>query len=195
MTDAPRVSRERLAEMLADWENNSAASRSHDLDTRYADEHASAIRELLALRTPAQEAGDVVDLIRTYGNASWCEGAGQTNDAGSADELEARLIAIVRSSPAASPVTVEDIGVPLDDIAVIRNHFCDNPSALFRDQIIELCEYAMGYRHIQQPAEPVCETLPDVDALAQIIRTVDGNHDLGAGALAEAILRNLAARK
>lgn len=31
----------------------------------------------------------------------------------------------------------------------------------------------------------------DVDDLAQIIRQVDGNHDLGAGALAEAILDRL----
>ena len=30
--------------------------------------------------------------------------------------------------------------------------------------------------------------LPDVDVLAQIIRTVDGNHSLGAGALAERII-------
>lgn len=33
----------------------------------------------------------------------------------------------------------------------------------------------------------------DVDDLAQIIRQVDGNHDLGAGALAEAILAHLPA--
>lgn len=33
----------------------------------------------------------------------------------------------------------------------------------------------------------------DVDYLAQIIRQVDGNHDLGAGALAEAILDRLPA--
>lgn len=33
----------------------------------------------------------------------------------------------------------------------------------------------------------------DVDGLAQIIRQVDGNHDLGAGALAEAILDHLPA--
>lgn len=33
----------------------------------------------------------------------------------------------------------------------------------------------------------------DVDNLAQIIRQVDGNHDLGAGALAEAILDRLPA--
>lgn len=31
----------------------------------------------------------------------------------------------------------------------------------------------------------------DADRLSNIIRTVDGNHDLGAGALAEAILREL----
>lgn len=33
----------------------------------------------------------------------------------------------------------------------------------------------------------------DVNALSQIIRQVDGNHDLGAGALAEAILDRLPA--
>lgn len=32
------------------------------------------------------------------------------------------------------------------------------------------------------------KSLLDIDALAQIIRTVDGNHTLGAGALAEAIV-------
>lgn len=32
------------------------------------------------------------------------------------------------------------------------------------------------------------QQLPDVDVLAQEIRRVDGNHDLGAGALAEALL-------
>ena len=36
-------------------------------------------------------------------------------------------------------------------------------------------------------------TAIDVDDLAQIIRQVDGNHDLGAGALAEAILDRLPA--
>lgn len=35
--------------------------------------------------------------------------------------------------------------------------------------------------------------LPDVDELAQIIRTADGDHTLGAGALAEAIVAALAA--
>ena len=33
--------------------------------------------------------------------------------------------------------------------------------------------------------------LPDVDTLSNIIRKVDGNHSLGAGALAEAILQEL----
>lgn len=36
--------------------------------------------------------------------------------------------------------------------------------------------------------EPWASALPDVDSLAQIIRVVDGNHSLGAGALAERIL-------
>lgn len=35
--------------------------------------------------------------------------------------------------------------------------------------------------------------LLDVDRLAQIIRKVDGNHSLGAGALAEAILNEMLA--
>lgn len=34
--------------------------------------------------------------------------------------------------------------------------------------------------------------LPSVDALAQVIRTVDGNHSLGAGALAEKIVEHIA---
>lgn len=38
------------------------------------------------------------------------------------------------------------------------------------------------------PPAPVAVALPDVDELAQIIRMVDGNHSLGAGALAERIL-------
>lgn len=36
-------------------------------------------------------------------------------------------------------------------------------------------------------------TTIDIDDLAQIIRQVDGNHDMGAGALAEAILDRLPA--
>jgi hypothetical protein len=37
------------------------------------------------------------------------------------------------------------------------------------------------------PPAPVA-VMPDVDALAQIIRQVDGDHSLGAGALAERII-------
>jgi hypothetical protein len=40
--------------------------------------------------------------------------------------------------------------------------------------------------------EPVAGAAPTVDELAQIIRTVDGNHTLGAGELAERILSALA---
>jgi hypothetical protein len=43
------------------------------------------------------------------------------------------------------------------------------------------------------PAEPVAPRVPDVDALAQIIREVDGDHSLGAGALAEAIIEKITA--
>ena len=43
----------------------------------------------------------------------------------------------------------------------------------------------------EQPA-PVFAVIPDVDRLAQIIRKVDGSHNLGAGSLAEAILEEVA---
>jgi len=36
------------------------------------------------------------------------------------------------------------------------------------------------------------QAVPDVDWLAQVIRTVDGNHSLGAGALAEKIVAAIA---
>lgn len=41
--------------------------------------------------------------------------------------------------------------------------------------------------YTEQPA-PVAVVLPDVCTLSNIIRKVDGNHSLGAGALAEAII-------
>jgi hypothetical protein len=40
-------------------------------------------------------------------------------------------------------------------------------------------------------AAPTVKPLPDVDTLANIIRTVDGSHSLGAGELAERILSAL----
>lgn len=40
-------------------------------------------------------------------------------------------------------------------------------------------------------AAPTVRPLPDVDTLANIIRTVDGSHSLGAGELAERILSAL----
>lgn len=43
-----------------------------------------------------------------------------------------------------------------------------------------------AYRDALSAAE--ARGMPDADRLAQIIRTVDGDHTLGAGALAEAIL-------
>lgn len=43
------------------------------------------------------------------------------------------------------------------------------------------------FREVVASNLPV-QQLPDVDVLAQEIRRVDGNHDLGAGALAEALL-------
>lgn len=42
-------------------------------------------------------------------------------------------------------------------------------------------------------AAPVPPSVPDVDALAQFIRQIDGNHDKGAGVLAERIVGWLAA--
>ena len=44
--------------------------------------------------------------------------------------------------------------------------------------------------YAEQPA-PVAVMMPDVDDLSQIIRKVDGSHNLGDGALAEAILAEI----
>lgn len=44
------VSEERLKELRDDWSNNVAASRSHDLDTTYAEQMAAICTELLAAR-------------------------------------------------------------------------------------------------------------------------------------------------
>jgi hypothetical protein len=46
-----------------------------------------------------------------------------------------------------------------------------------------------------QPGIPDGLAEPDVDWLASIIRSVDGNHKLGAGALAEKIVEALATKK
>ena len=49
-----------------------------------------------------------------------------------------------------------------------------------------------GPTYMGEPAQPA-PSMPDVDALAQFIREVDGSHQLGAGALAERIVEWLAA--
>jgi hypothetical protein len=54
------------------------------------------------------------------------------------------------------------------------------------EDVIVFADYAQGL--INEARE---SALPSVDELAQIIRKVDGNHTLGAGALAEAILDTL----
>lgn len=62
----------------------------------------------------------------------------------------------------------------------------------------EYPKWALGERgltitplYTEQPA-PVAVVLPDVCTLSNIIRKVDGNHSLGAGALAEAIIDEVA---
>jgi hypothetical protein len=158
MTDVPRVSREQLEKLIEWCEPRPNVVQGVKQPPNSWANLTSCLRELLAMRTPAQEAGDVVDLIRTYGNASWCEGAGQTNDAGSADELEARLIAIVRSSPAASPVTV---GEHLRSViqAVLHNANRAKTDREARETLTNV--YAMLQLAItKQPAEPVCDETP-----------------------------------
>jgi hypothetical protein len=70
----------------------------------HADWCARAIKPAPAA---AAQGGEIEDLIRTYGNASWCEGRGLKNDAGSADELEAKLIAAVRAPAVPAKEIVE----------------------------------------------------------------------------------------
>lgn len=52
-------------------------------------------------------------------------------------------------------------------------------------------EILIWVRSLLEERDALRAALPDVDRLAQIIREVDGNHDLGAGALAEAIVARL----
>lgn len=70
---------------------------------------------------------------------------------------------------------------------------CDSHSALYGEPYREaLAEAAAELRSLiasAQPREPL-----DVDELAQFIRTTDGNHTMGAGALAESIVGFLAKR-
>lgn len=49
-----------------------------------------------------------------------------------------------------------------------------------------------GPTYMGEPAQPA-PSVPDVDALAQFIREIDGAHQLGAGVLAERIVEWLAA--
>ena len=51
-----------------------------------------------------------------------------------------------------------------------------------------------GPTYMGEPAQPA-PSMPDVDALAQFIREVDGSHQLGAGVLAERIAEWLKAAK
>lgn len=63
----------------------------------------------------------------------------------------------------------------------------------------EWSEYDQQIMNDLQPVEEYLSKalsaprVPDVDSLAQIIREVDGNHSLGAGALAEAIIGRITA--
>ena len=61
------------------------------------------------------------------------------------------------------------------------------------DRLLELVQSGAFSKQASQPLqEPVVVVMPNVDELAQIIRKVDGSHTLGAGALAEAILGEVA---
>lgn len=55
-------------------------------------------------------------------------------------------------------------------------------------EIASQADVALARRDAANATRDAVVALPDVDTLAQIIRTVDGNHDLGAGALAEKII-------
>lgn len=62
-------------------------------------------------------------------------------------------------------------------------------------ELVALCDHWLATRELSAQLSAlqgrVEACLPDVDELAQIIRCVDGNHSLGAGALAEAIIAAL----
>jgi hypothetical protein len=73
--------------------------------------------------------------------------------------------------------------------------FCGNPEETIARQYIEALEARAA---LAQPEPEVPERLPPrvghILRLAEIIREVDGNHDKGAAALAEAILSHPGSR-
>lgn len=68
----------------------------------------------------------------------------------------------------------------------------ENKEHNLQDKRCECCGYMTYQREhmscIRAAKQAQPSAVPDVDWLAQVIRAVDGNHSLGAGALAEKIV-------
>ena len=71
--------------------------------------------------------------------------------------------------------------------ASLHRQYCKGKDALFTTRQSDFVKHAENARVRAHPAQEARVPL-NVDALAQEIRRVDGNHSLGAGALAEALL-------
>lgn len=99
------------------------------------------------------------------------------------DVLAQKLDAALRSLESAEPVAY---GLK----NAITGEWCGTAFVPTKD--------AEGYDHdallpLYTTPQPAKAQVPEVNELAQIIREVDGNHSLGAGALAEAIIDKLTA--
>lgn len=59
--------------------------------------------------------------------------------------------------------------------------------AVMADSLSPACSCPSGDGSLRHPCPTHATNIDKVDALAQFIRTIDGQHRMGAGALAEAI--------
>jgi hypothetical protein len=146
-----------------------------------------AVSEGVSAKLDETQAGDA--LLRSFADMyrSGEQGAQMDYDAAQA------LALAIDEALASQPLTAETGAVPsgfvkqssLDRLADMHSGSCS----------VEMANIAFGACTVPLYARPQGIEAIDVDDLAQIIRRVDGDNSLGAGALAEAILSALTGKE
>lgn len=106
----------------------------------------------------------------------------------------AKLEAIDKWNTRAQPDEQQDEPVELPRVPSLQDDRCPRHHLIadgFRSGADWMRREIAGLGPLYRRPAAQAVKLPDVDHLAQIIRQVDGNHSLGAGALAEKILEAL----
>lgn len=156
--------------------------------------------------TPPKTAEEAIERMREDGDAD-PEGTARMNYPGlfvSPDAIAAAAPSAPMQEPPASLSVPE--GLPHEKIMEAVSLAMHPPAALTQDEAEDWCGPLLHFLDIyldiytalrgapeappvQEPPTPAVSVKAlDVDALAQEIRRVDGNHSLGAGALAEALM-------